>query len=189
MTSPSEKVYIDPDVGKVVLKKNRRSRRVTIRVSQTKGVSVSMPWFYPWNAGLKDFLSRKGWVLETIEKQRDKLIDESQPTPEDIEAMRAEAKRILPARLKELADEYSFKYNQVRIKHNVSNWGSCSRKGNINLNLNLVRLPEDLRDYVLLHELCHLRHPDHGPGFHSLLESLCPDHRKKEKELRNYRII
>ena len=95
----------------------------------------------------------------------------------------------LPARLAELAKEYSFEYNQVRIKHNVSNWGSCSRKGNINLNLNLVRVPEDLRDYVLLHELCHLRHPNHGPEFHALLESLCPNHKVKEKELRKYRIL
>ena len=103
--------------------------------------------------------------------------------------MRAEAKKVLPVRLKELAEQYSFEYNQVRIKHNSSNWGSCSRKGNINLNLNLVRLPDDLRDYVLLHELCHLRHPDHGKGFHDLLESICPGHRQKEKELRKYRIF
>ena len=103
--------------------------------------------------------------------------------------MRLKAKRILPQRLAELAGKYSFEYNQVRIKHNVSNWGSCSRKGNINLNLNLVRVPEDLRDYVILHELCHLRHPNHGPDFHALLESLCPGHRAKERELRHYRLF
>lgn len=184
-----EKIHSDPDVGEVILRKNRRSRRVTIRVSPSRGVSVTMPWFYPWKAGLNDFLSRKRWVLETLEKQRNKLKDEPIPSPEEIELMRKEAKRILPVRLAELASEHSFEYNQVRIKHNSSNWGSCSRKGNINLNLNLVRLPDDLRDYVLLHELCHLRHPNHGKDFHSLLESLCPDHRKKEKELREYRLF
>ena len=148
-----------------------------------------MPFIIPWKAGLKFFLSKKDWVLETIDRQKERLKDEPQPTPEEIETLRAEAKRVLPVRLKELAEEFSFEYNQVRIKHNSSNWGSCSRKGNINLNLNLVRLPDELRDYVLLHELCHLRHPDHGPAFHALLESLCPGHRKKEKELRKYRIF
>ena len=184
-----EKTYTDPDVGMVLLRKNPRSRRITLRVSPRKGVTVTMPFMVPYKAGLRFFLSKKTWVLEMQEKQRQRFIDEPEPSPGEIEAMRAEAKRVLPPRLAELAERYSFKYNQVRIKHNSSNWGSCSRKGNINLNLNLVRLPDDLRDYVLLHELCHLKHPDHGPGFHALLESLCPDHRKKEKELRKYRIF
>ena len=184
-----EKVYKDPDIGQLTLRKSRRSRRITLRVSATRGVSVSMPWYVPYSEGLRLFLSKKDWVLETIERQRLKMKAEPLPTPGEIEAMRAEAKRILPARLAELASLHSFKYNQVRIKHNVSNWGSCSRKGNINLNLNLVRVPEDLRDYVILHELCHLRHPNHGPEFHALLESLCPGHRQKEKELRRYKLF
>ena len=183
------KLYEDPDVGRVTLRKNRRSTRITIRISPRRGVTVTMPWLVPSKAGLAFFLSRKAWVVETLEKQSLRMKDEPVPGPEEIETMRAEAKRTLPPRLAELAEEYSFSYNQVRIKHNVSNWGSCSRKGNINLNLNLVRLPEDLRDYVLLHELCHLRHPDHGKGFHALLESVCPGHRDKEKELRKYRIF
>ena len=108
--------------------------------------------------------------------------------------MRKEAKRILPARLAELAKKYSFEYNQVRIKNNVSNWGSCSAKGNINLNLNLMRLEEPLRDYVLLHELCHLRHLDHGTQFHALLDRLCRDGigrsaAELEKEVKSRRIL
>lgn len=185
----SSKKYIDPEVGEVTLRKNRRARRITLRVSPRQGVTVTMPWIVSYKTGLDLFLNKKDWVLETIERQNNKLIDNPPPSPDQIEAWRAEAKRVLPVRLAELAQRYSFRYNQVRIKHSVSNWGSCSRKGNINLNLNIVRLPEDLRDYILLHELCHLRHPDHGPGFHTLLESLCPDHRKKEKELRKFRIF
>jgi len=74
-----------------------------------------------------------------------------------------------------LANRYDFLYNKVTIKHNAINWGSCSAKGNINLNLNIVRLPRVLQDYILLHELCHLRHHDHGHGFHLLLEHVCTD--------------
>ena len=160
-----------------------------MRVSTRRGVTVTMPLLVPYSAGLLFFKAKKEWVIEMLEKQKQRFKEEPVPAPEEIEAMRVKAKEILPPRLAELAKEYSFKYNQVRIKHNVSNWGSCSRKGNINLNLNLVRLPEDLRDYVLLHELCHLKHPNHGEDFHNLLESLCPDHRKKEKELRKFRIF
>lgn len=89
------------------------------------------------------------------------------------EALREEAKILLPQKLSYFAGQYGFKFHKVTIKHNSSNWGSCSRAGNINLNLNLIRLPEPLCDYVLLHELCHLKEPNHGPRFHALLERLC----------------
>lgn len=92
-----------------------------------------------------------------------------------VELLREEASALLPEKLSRLAVRYGFAYGRVCIKHNSSNWGSCSAKGNINLNLNLVRLPGPLCDYVLLHELCHLRHLDHGPRFHELLERLCAD--------------
>ena len=89
--------------------------------------------------------------------------------------MRRQAKAELPVRLAELASRYGFAYNRVAVKHNATNWGSCSARNNINLNLNIVRLPAILRDYVLLHELCHLRHHDHGHAFHLLLEHLLTD--------------
>ncbi len=90
-----------------------------------------------------------------------------------VEVLREEAKILLPQKLSYFSDQYGFHFHKVTIKHNASNWGSCSRAGNINLNLNLIRLPEPLCDYVLLHELCHLKEPNHGPRFHALLERLC----------------
>ena len=110
------------------------------------------------------------------------------PVTPEVERLRAQAKLSLPPRLKELADEHGFTYQRVTIKNNISNWGSCSAKGNINLNLRLVTLPQSLQDYVMLHELCHLREMNHGPRFHALLESLCPDHRTLEKELRQHKL-
>ena len=90
-----------------------------------------------------------------------------------VEVLREEAKILLPQKLAYFAEQYGFKFGKVTVKHNSSNWGSCSRAGNINLNLNLIRLPEPLCDYVLLHELCHLKELNHGPLFHALLERLC----------------
>ncbi|MBQ2173170.1 MAG: M48 family metallopeptidase [Bacteroidales bacterium] len=110
------------------------------------------------------------------------------PVTPEVEQLRAQAKASLPPRLKELADEHGFTYNRVTIKNNISNWGSCSVRGNINLNLRLVTLPQPLQDYVMLHELCHLKEMNHGPKFHALLESLCPNHRTLEKELRQYKL-
>ena len=110
-----DKTYIDPDVGTVLLRKNLRSRRITLRVNPRKGVTVTMPYLVPFRAGIEFFKSKKGWVLDTLERQRRKMNDEPVPSAKEIEAMRKKAKEVLPARLAELAEEYSFKYNQVRI--------------------------------------------------------------------------
>ena len=128
-------------------------------------------------------------MIFVIRRRRRRKKPMSPERVQEIEELRAQAKAVLPKRLAELADQYGFTYNQVRIKHNSSNWGSCSSLGNINLNLNLVRLPDDVRDYVLLHELCHLRYLNHGPEFHSLLESLCPNHRNLARQLKDYKLI
>ena len=96
-----------------------------------------------------------------------------------VKILRDEARSLLPQKLAFFAGKYGFSYEKVVVKHNSTNWGSCSTRGNINLNLNLVRLPEPVCDYVLLHELSHLRHPDHGPEFHALLERLCSDNMKR----------
>lgn len=106
----------------------------------------------------------------------------------EVERLRAQAKATLPPRLSQLSDVHGFKYNKVFIKNNVSNWGSCSSLGNINLNLRLVTLPQELQDYVMLHELCHLKYLNHGPEFHALLESVCPGHRELARRMKEYKI-
>lgn len=105
-----------------------------------------------------------------------------------VEALRAQAKAELPPRLAELAALHGFQYRKVFIKNNVSNWGSCSSLKNINLNLRLVELPRELKDYVMLHELCHLKYLNHGKEFHALLESVCPGHRELARRMKEYKI-
>lgn len=175
MASHVGKILMDPEIGEVVFRKSLRSRSISIRVHPVKGVSVSVPYIVPYAAAKLFFEARRGWILETMARQREKYRDVKVASPSEVEALRRQARAQLPGRLAELAARYGFTYNRVAIKHNASNWGSCSTKGNINLNLNIVRLPKVLQDYVLIHELCHLRHPDHGHGFHLLLEHLLTD--------------
>ena len=170
MAKVSGKVLVDPEIGEVVFRKSRRSRSVSIRVHPVKGVTVSVPYLVPYAVAELFFRARRSWVIKTMVRQKQRIADSPVATASDIENLRRQAKRDLPPRLAELAARYGFIYNRVAIKHNSSNWGSCSTKSNINLNLNIVRLPKILQDYILLHELCHLRHHDHGHAFHLLLE-------------------
>ncbi len=105
-----------------------------------------------------------------------------------VQVMRHEGKVFLPDRLKKLAGQHGFKFGNVSVKHVKSRWGSCSSVNNINLNLHLMRLPGELTDYVLLHELAHTVEKNHGKGFWALMEKVCPGARKLDKELKNYRV-
>ena len=176
MAKSTEKILTDPQVGEVLLVKSARSRGVSIRVHPVKGVRVSVPRLVPFAAALAFYKMKRNWVLEVMARQRERFKDVQVASPDEVEALRRKAKAELPSRLAELAGRYGFVYNRVVIKHNATNWGSCSSKNNINLNLNIVRLPKVLQDYILLHELCHLRHHDHGHAFHLLLEHLLLEH-------------
>ena len=141
MAKAGEKIYVDPEIGEVTFRKSVRSRSISIRVHPVKGVSVSVPYIVPYAAAMAFLQTRRGWVLETMAKQKERFKDVTVPTGEEIEELRRRAKRELPPRLAEFASRYGFLYNRVAIKHNATNWGSCSARGNINLNLSIVRLP------------------------------------------------
>lgn len=170
-----EKIYQDPQIGQVTFRRSARARRICIRVHPAKGVTVSVPHMTPFIAAEAFFRLKREWVIETVAKQKSRFGNVTRPSDGEIERLRKAAKEVLPVRLKELAGRYGFTYGKVTVKHNLTNWGSCSTRGNINLNLNIMRLPKVLRDYILLHELCHLRHHDHGHAFHLLLEHLLSD--------------
>ena len=105
-----------------------------------------------------------------------------------IKALRIEAREYLPDRTYELAKKLGFKPNRVFIKNNKTLWGSCSGINNINLNLHLIRLPHQLTDYVIIHELCHTIEKNHGPRFWKLMDSILGDAKKISKELKQHSI-
>ncbi len=102
--------------------------------------------------------------------------------------MRFEASEYLPVRIKELSENIGLNVTSVRINMARTRWGSCSFKNNINLNASLIMLPEELSDYVMLHELAHIKHKNHQQQFWNYLEKICPNAKIKAKKLRNYRL-
>lgn len=194
-----QKLIPVPGIGEVRLTKRAGSVRLRISVSPRSGVAVSMPRHVSWSAGIRFLEAKRQWVEAALQRQaliQQKTIREGRTAavPEDpaaLERMREQARAALVPRLREAADRFGFPFKgRVTIKNNVSNWGSCSSKGNINLNIRLILLPEHLQDYVILHELCHLRHQNHGPQFHALLDSLLEGREADlRRELRGWRII
>ena len=194
-----KKIIQVPGIGEVLLVKRPGTARLRISVSPRRGVVVSMPWMLPYAIAEKFLLSKRQWVADALERQAGQMhrAAESGRTatvpddPAELERMREAARAALVPKLLSAAARYGFPFKgRVAIKNNVSNWGSCSSKGNINLNMRLILLPEHLQDYVILHELCHLRYQDHGPGFHALLDSLLGGRETAlSRELHGWRII
>jgi predicted metal-dependent hydrolase len=104
------------------------------------------------------------------------------------QALKIEAKQYLPEKVKKLAEKFGLKYNKLTVKNIKSRWGSCSRKNNINLSVHLMRLPEHLIDYVILHELTHTVHHNHSTGFWNLLNDVTGGAKILDKELKRYRM-
>ena len=96
------------------------------------------------------------------------------------------ARRELPGRVAELAGLHNPPVRRVVVRNQRSRWGSCSRQGTISLNWRLVQAPEFVRDYIILHELAHLRHLNHSHRFWREVERLCPGYREAEKWLKDH---
>jgi hypothetical protein len=99
---------------------------------------------------------------------------------------RTRATRELPARLLELAAAHGLRVDRVSVRNQRWRWGSCSRSGHICLNWRLVQMPPPIRDYVMLHELMHLKRMDHSPRFWKLVAQACPDYQAARKWLRDH---
>ena len=84
------------------------------------------------------------------------------------------------------AEKYGFKYARLSFRNNLSNWGSCSQDNNISLNIKLMKLPDEIIDYVILHELCHTVEKNHSADFWKLVRKVCPGCDALRSRLRKY---
>lgn len=95
------------------------------------------------------------------------------------------AEEYLPKRVTDLAFKYGFNVNSVKIRRQKTRWGSCSSKGNLSFNYKLIKFRKEVIDYVIIHELCHLREMNHSKKFWELVHNSCPEYKTLKKELKS----
>ncbi len=133
--------------------------------------------------------SKRERILHIVEQQRQERLTNPPATEYNIDDLRHRAKEYLPARIAHIAAQCNFRYNRLSLRATRSKWGSCSGDNNISLSIFLMILPEELIDFVILHELCHTVHHNHSPKFHALLDHVCSGREKEfNRQLREYSI-
>ena len=175
-------------VGEVLLERSRRAKHINISLKPFKGVRVAVPRGVSYARAEAVARSKVDWIKRHIKRMGavEKTAAELRKSgPVDREM----ARRQLVGRLAELARQHGFEYNRVFIRNQKTRWGSCSAKNNINLNLNLVRLPHELIDYILLHELVHTRVKNHGRQFWDELNTLMDNAKGIDRQLRRYKAM
>ncbi|MFZ0033722.1 MAG: YgjP-like metallopeptidase domain-containing protein [Sedimentisphaerales bacterium] len=172
------------DLGTITFVQSPRARRLSISIKPFKPIRVTVPAKVS-QARAKQFLqSNLRWITKALAKM--KKVEQQKSTQADSPPInRAAAKTALTARLNYLTCKYSFSCNRVFIRNQKTRWGSCSRNNNINLNMNLVRLPQELQDYVILHELVHTKIKNHSRRFWVELDKYVVDAKMMAKKLRN----
>ena len=152
-----------------------RARRYVVRVRADGTVRVTIPRWGSRREAERFAASQRSW----IDRQLTRLVAEavrprSQLDAGVVQELRARAARELPGRLLELAAEHGLSVSRVSIRNQQWRWGSCSPGGHICLNWRLVQMPPWVRDYVMIHELMHLKRMDHSPKFWKLVERAFP---------------
>ena len=170
-----------------------RARRYLIRVTEDGCIRVTLPRWGSKKEALAFADRERAWIerqRQRVEQERARRAQKAATDGPGHEAQEAErralvarARRELPSRLLELAAQHALTVRKVSIRNQKWRWGSCSTTGHICLNWRLVQMPDAVRDYVLIHELMHLRRLDHSPKFWRLVAEACPDYRELRRQL------
>jgi predicted metal-dependent hydrolase len=180
-----------------------RARRYVLRVIDEHTVRVTLPRWGSKREAAAFVQRERRW----IEKQRRRFQARTAHRPEPgrptlpspitsdsrfdagQQELVAQARRVLPARVNELAALHGLTVTSVSIRNQRWRWGSCSRNGHICLNWRLVAMPDSVRDYVIIHELMHLKRLDHSKRFWTLVAAACPDYQSARRYLREHAMV
>lgn len=171
------------------LKVSRRAKRMRLAIYCDGNFVVTAPRGTDLNIIEKFILDKSKWIIDKLDyfkSFKNRVFIKTKRA--DFLKYREEARLLAESRIQFFNTLHEFRFNRINIKNQKTRWGSCSRKGNINLNYKIALLPGHIADYIVAHELCHLVEFNHSKKFWDFLKKLIPDYLKIRKELKGYRI-
>ena len=182
----------------LVFTRHPRARRYVLRVGDDGIVRVTVPRWGSKKEGAAFAERERAWIEKQRRRNEERTTNSEAPRtngaglrtenedPRTIADGRSRAKRDLPPRVYAFAARHGLTVTRVSIRNQRSRWGSCSHTGHICLNWRIVDMPDAVRDYVIIHELMHLKRMDHSPRFWKLVEKACPDYQTARRWLRQH---
>jgi len=167
------------------IRKSKRAKRLRMAIYCDGSIVVTQPKNISFSK-VEYFIKLKAnWLLKKLDffSNSKGLIPKG--THNDYIKNKEEVFSLISSRINELNKIYGYKFNKVNIKNQKTRWGSCSSKGNLNFNYRLMYLPDRTINYVVAHELCHLKEFNHSKRFWALVEKGVPDYKSIKKEFRN----
>jgi predicted metal-dependent hydrolase len=175
-----------PNLGPILFNNSLRAKHLSITIKADRTVRVAIPKGVSLSTAKRFVKSKIPWIKKHLTKL--KQLHQNTTSPKLPPINRYKARIILAARLNQLAKEHGFKFNKFFLRNQKTRWGTCSGKNNISLNINLIRLPRQLQDYVILHELAHTKHKNHSKKFWAHLDKFVGDAKKLKKEMSKYKL-
>lgn len=165
-----------------------RSKRKTLALEVTKNLEIVVRApLYTSERTISDFVQRhEEWIDKAIVKVKTKIQNKpKEPTKTEAEYLRKLAKEYIPKRVDVYSKIMNLKPTGIKITSAKTRFGSCSGKDSLCFSLRLMMYPVEAIDYVVVHELAHIKHKNHSKRFYSLIEKYMPDYKAREKLLKN----
>jgi predicted metal-dependent hydrolase len=166
------------------IKRRARQRQINLIVHQDGTLVVTAPKSCTQKSISKEIKKNKKWIAKHISGKIQCITVD----PCVVNHMKKLLKPIIEAKLLQFNSYYNFEYNRISIRHQKTRWGSCSSEGNLNFNCKLMCLSNELKEYVVAHELCHLREMNHSKDFWALVEKTVPNYNELMTQLKNINI-
>lgn len=171
------------------LRSSRRARLMRLSIYGDGSVVVTKP--YRLNENLVEhFLKQKiNWIVAKIAHvSKFKNPGLGRDNQKHFLANKEAARQLIQKKLQEFNKYYQLEYKRVSVRNQITRWGSCSKSHNLNFNYKVLFLAPHLADYIIVHELCHLKEFNHSANFWALVEKNIPNYKERRKELKNTRL-
>ena len=169
----------------ILFKVSRRAKRISVTVKPGGQVVATRPVWATQAEAARFLESKCLWVERAVRKMSRRKTISGAVGARGFKDNHDFAKTMVLDKIERINRFYGFRVGRVSIKNQASRWGSCSAKGNLNFNYRIALLPDGLAEYVVAHELCHLKELNHSRAFWDLVARVIPDHRARRRQLRN----
>lgn len=180
------KVLVIEDVTLPVELERLKRKTLAIQVTRDIHLLIKAPWGMSEREISRFVEQKQFWLYKQAKRMMECKTKHVERSKEEIRILREQAREILTEKTNVYVQQLGVSYNKIRIGNQTTRWGSCSSKGTISYNWKLVLMPEAIMDYVVVHEVCHLKEMNHSSQFWQLVSRVLPDYEQRRAWLKQH---